>query len=395
MAKKQNKARQKQRRRGAGVGSYLLTMVVSAVVTAVLIAVLVVATSPLRGGVSAAGVSQASTDTVPTSTVAITATPARTGVVAASSDSVNVRSGPGTDFEVLSTVNSGATVVILGQNGDGTWQNIQLDDGRQGWISTALLRLPQEPTAVAQATEVVEVATELVVVECQGNEAGTWWSDSASALFTQSKYAVLRAEDNQFQNINDLYISVETDQTAFEGADYPPCVTTLRASLLQGSQEILDGLQDYANGNQEAGRRRIANAQTTFFEPVEQTVSTDLGVEVFAGDCPVDAWMAGIEEPYARFTTIINEFAPGSTAIETIRPLIFETQRLRQTVAEAFTPDCANTVRDFLLDFMDEGIGLLQGAFAGDQTAVQSRQAGLVRARDVFRSEITRLGYAL
>lgn len=404
MAKKQSRAKapERNRRRGGGVGSYILTIFVSTIVTTLLIAVLVVATASMRtrGGASASTIGQANNDNnggaTEEPTPEATATPARTGVIASGSNqAVNVRSGAGTNFDVVGTVDSGATVVILGQNSEGTWQNIQLADGTQGWVSTALMRLPQEPTPTPQSAEVTQSveATEVVVVECEGSEARDWWASSGESLYAQSKLAVLRAAANQLNNINDLYVSVQSDLATFEQAEYPPCVASLRTNLMSGAQEVMAGLQDYANGSLEGGRGRVANAQTGLFDPVLQSLSADLGVTVFSGDCAVDAWFAGIEETYTRYTTIVREFAPGTTPLDQVRPLIFETQRLRQTVADSFAPDCAVTVRDLLLDTMDAAIGMLQGAFAGDQGAVQSNQATLVAARDAFQSEMRRLGY--
>lgn len=398
MAKKQTKARP-QSRRGGGIGSYILTMLVSAIVTAALIAVLVVATASFRNqGVTAASINgdSVATGSTITPTAEPTATPARTGEIASSSQSVNVRQGPGTDFDVAGSVIPGTTVVILGQNDDGTWQNIQLEGGTQGWVSTALLRLPAEPTPVAvETTPDLSSTEEVLVVACEGNEAAQWWEASGSELYTQSKLAVLRAAANQLNNINDLYISVEVDRDTFETADYPPCVATLRQNLLDGSQAIMDGLQVYANGDLNGGRSRVANAQTQFLEPTVQTLTTDLSVTVFAGDCPLDAWMAGLETPYDRFTTIVTEFTPGTTPPDQVRPLIFETQRLRQTINDAFTPDCTTTVKGYLIDMVDEAIALFQGVFAGDQAAIQRHQSGFAAARDFFRTEMNRLGYPI
>lgn len=400
MAKKQTKARPQPPKRqssGGGVGSYILTIFVSAILTAALIAVLVLATASMRnrGGstTQADDLEVAGAPTQPP-TPEPTATPARTGEIASSSQSVNVRAGAGTTFDVVGNVNPGTTVVLLGQNGDGTWQHIQLDNGTTGWVSTSLMRIAAEPTAIPVETTPDPSSTEevIVVVACEGNEADQWWTTSGSALYAQSKYAVLRSAANQLNNINDLYISVELDQDNFEAADYPRCVTNLRENLLNASQEIMDGLQDYANGQLDGGRNRVANAQTQYLDPTIQTLTTEMGVAVFNNACPLDAWMAGLEEPYTRFTTIVNEFAPGTTPPDQVRPLIFETQRLRQTINDAFTPDCAGTVKGFLIDMVDEAVALFQGVFAGDQAAIQRHQSGFAAARDLFRSEMNRLG---
>jgi hypothetical protein len=87
----------------------------------------------------------------PSNTPTPTATPPITGIVA-SLQTVNVRQGPGIEFNAIIALTPGTGVMILGQNEDGRWLNIRLDDGREGWISAALLRVNPTPTLVPTAT---------------------------------------------------------------------------------------------------------------------------------------------------------------------------------------------------------------------------------------------------
>jgi uncharacterized protein YgiM (DUF1202 family) len=68
--------------------------------------------------------------------------------IIASINTVNVREGPGTGFSAFEALRPGTRVEVLGQNAEGNWLNIQLEDGREGWISTDLLRL-QDTAAIA------------------------------------------------------------------------------------------------------------------------------------------------------------------------------------------------------------------------------------------------------
>jgi uncharacterized protein YraI len=52
---------------------------------------------------------------------------------------LNVRSGPGTNFEPVAKILRGQQVHMLGRNASGTWIKVQLEDGRQGWSSAAYL----------------------------------------------------------------------------------------------------------------------------------------------------------------------------------------------------------------------------------------------------------------
>lgn len=47
----------------------------------------------------------------------------------------NIRSGPGTSFQIVRTVKSGATLILVGNSADGQW--LQLDDG--SWIAAFLV----------------------------------------------------------------------------------------------------------------------------------------------------------------------------------------------------------------------------------------------------------------
>jgi serine/threonine protein kinase/formylglycine-generating enzyme required for sulfatase activity len=69
---------------------------------------------------------------------------------------VNVRSGPGTDFDVVATLPLGGRVTILGASEDEQWLNVSLADGSTGWIRADLLTIvgPPTPTPTPSATPV-------------------------------------------------------------------------------------------------------------------------------------------------------------------------------------------------------------------------------------------------
>ena len=87
----------------------------------------------------------------PSDTPTPTATPPITGIVA-SLQTVNVREGPGVNYSAIQALVPGTGVEILGQNEDGRWLNIRLDDGKQGWISSSLVYRNPLPTLEPTAT---------------------------------------------------------------------------------------------------------------------------------------------------------------------------------------------------------------------------------------------------
>ena len=52
---------------------------------------------------------------------------------------VNIRSGPGLDYEVIGTLNANTTMSIIGRNGDASWWQIAIADGITGWVSGSVV----------------------------------------------------------------------------------------------------------------------------------------------------------------------------------------------------------------------------------------------------------------
>lgn len=74
--------------------------------------------------------------TTPTTTTPTTTTPSTTTgtTLTVTGNTLRVRSGPGTNYEVVSSLAKGDKVTKLGQEGD--WYRIQTSDGKTGYIST-------------------------------------------------------------------------------------------------------------------------------------------------------------------------------------------------------------------------------------------------------------------
>jgi len=87
----------------------------------------------------------------PSNTPTASATPPISGIVV-SLETVNVRQGPGVSFSAIIALVPGTGVQILGQNEDGRWFNIRMEDGREGWIAASLLRVNPTPTLNPTAT---------------------------------------------------------------------------------------------------------------------------------------------------------------------------------------------------------------------------------------------------
>src|ERR1700760_1807773 len=87
----------------------------------------------------------------PSNSPSPTGTPAILGSVN-SLQSINMRSGPGVNFDALEALRPATRVQILGRNTDGTWLNIRMDDGSEGWVSSDLIRLQPTETPFPSIT---------------------------------------------------------------------------------------------------------------------------------------------------------------------------------------------------------------------------------------------------
>ncbi len=92
----------------------------------------------------------------PSDTPTPSPTPPIIGIIA-SIDTVNVREGPGTNFSAFIALPPGTRVEVLGQNGDGRWLNVKLEDNREGWVSQQLLRLQETMTPLPSPTPTADL----------------------------------------------------------------------------------------------------------------------------------------------------------------------------------------------------------------------------------------------
>jgi hypothetical protein len=74
---------------------------------------------------------------------------------------VNVRLGPGTEFGELEALAPGTGVQVIGQNAEGTWFNVRLEDGREGWIASRLMFIPSTATPFANSNQPTPDMTQL------------------------------------------------------------------------------------------------------------------------------------------------------------------------------------------------------------------------------------------
>jgi hypothetical protein len=81
----------------------------------------------------------------PSNTPVPTLTPTVSGIISAVQP-INVREGPDTSFNIITALNAGEGVILIGQNNDGSWYNIRMSNGREGWVAEQFVRVEPSST---------------------------------------------------------------------------------------------------------------------------------------------------------------------------------------------------------------------------------------------------------
>ncbi len=72
--------------------------------------------------------------------------PSVPGTAIVTTGKLNVRYGPGINYDVITTVDEGTYVLLVGRNLSGTWVKIQLPNGTIGWVNASYVTTVVPPT---------------------------------------------------------------------------------------------------------------------------------------------------------------------------------------------------------------------------------------------------------
>lgn len=61
-----------------------------------------------------------------------------TSIVTVTWTSANIRSGAGNEFPLVTTVKQGDRLTVIGEHGE--WFNVRLEDGKEGWIKSRVVK---------------------------------------------------------------------------------------------------------------------------------------------------------------------------------------------------------------------------------------------------------------
>jgi uncharacterized protein YraI len=135
------------------------------------------------GWVTAQYVTTANIDTIPV--IGGNATDPNNGPVAIVQQQINVRSGPGTDFNSLGTLNAQDVVSLTGKDPNGAWLQIAFSAGPEGkgWVNAAFLRAQgvENLPIITEAGQVVGTGTPTVIPATATPTILPAWMDNDSA----------------------------------------------------------------------------------------------------------------------------------------------------------------------------------------------------------------------
>ncbi len=170
-------------RKGARLAALVVTLVVTAAAAALLLAgllplpkfllnlELVTVTAPAAATELSLARDTATPTPSPSATRAASVTASLPHAVV-TTDALNVRTGPGTNYPKTGVVRKGDQVVVTGRTERGDWLAVTLADGKKGWVAASLVKLdvpvsgiavaqdiPKPPTPAATSKPVVPTAT--------------------------------------------------------------------------------------------------------------------------------------------------------------------------------------------------------------------------------------------
>lgn len=109
---------------------------------------------------------------------------------------VNIRSGPGTNYQVIGALNANTPVKIMGRNQDTSWWQIEITDGSIGWVassvvsasnsdSVAVVEAPPPPVAPAAVAAQPAAAAPPAPEKPKYQYEPTGWYDDGNAGLTR------------------------------------------------------------------------------------------------------------------------------------------------------------------------------------------------------------------
>lgn len=110
----------------------------------------------------------------PEQAVDLGATPAQTGALATAITNVNIRNGPGTDYQKIGLFELNQTAGVMGLSADGQWWLISLAgiEGSQGWVSAQYVIVENGSDVPVVSAEGEQISNQQVIPTPQVGDSG-------------------------------------------------------------------------------------------------------------------------------------------------------------------------------------------------------------------------------
>ena len=389
MSRKPASARRLRDRRQASPAGYAVSVLVSAILTVALLAALVAAFRPdaLSAPAVAQAITPAAPDTPPTD---VPAPPPEPGAVIRASQSVNVRSGPGTGFDPVAAVAPGTPVTVTGQDEAGGWYSVRLPDGREGWVAAELLALAGAPAGEAPPPTADVTPTPEPAV-CDPDTLRAWWAVTVPAYYQMMFTLDQLNQGFDADDYQRLFDAARAAYRAFDDANVPPCAAPAQAELRRGFDEALAAVRDAANNNAPSAANR-ARAARSAMDTGLAALAAEQNLAPSATGCGAEFWNAGIAADVDRVFAVVGSVNINTSALDDLRSTIFELQRVRRYLGKLAAPDCVRLANQSLLSSVDSYIAMYQAAANSDRAAAARAEADATGQINTFRVEMRKLG---
>ncbi len=174
------------------------------------------------------------TPNVAISSLPVLDAPSVTATALVSTGALNVRSGPGVTYSVITVASQGHTVSLLGRNANSSWAKIRLANGTEGWVNASLLTpnvsISSLPLADSPAAPEPPVPVAPGAVLSLRSGPGTNYPVTGSVYQGLQVTAVGRNANNTW-----LKVQLSDGQQGWIGAQY------VQLSIPIGNLPVMDG----------------------------------------------------------------------------------------------------------------------------------------------------------
>jgi uncharacterized protein YraI len=110
--------------------------------------------SPTKPPSATVAITAANTTSITTTSAPTVNQPSASKPEVKAKNALNIRSGPGVDYNLVSAIQSGETLSIVGKNNEGDWWEVALANSQVGWVYGQLVEISGNTAAVAVAANI-------------------------------------------------------------------------------------------------------------------------------------------------------------------------------------------------------------------------------------------------